>query len=53
MNILVLPPFNEAQRAVIESAATGASFTYASSAEATDEATGEIDCIMRWRAGQS
>ena len=38
MNILVLPPFNEAQRAVIEAAATGASFTYASSAEATDEA---------------
>lgn len=46
MNILVLPPFNEAQRAVIEAAATGASFTYASSAEATDEAIATADVIV-------
>ena len=46
MNILVLPPFNEAQRAVIEAAATGASFTYASSAEATDEAIAAADVIV-------
>lgn len=46
MNILVLPPFNEAQRAVIESAATGAPFTYASSAEATDEAIATADVIV-------
>lgn len=46
MNILVLPPFNEAQRAVIEAAATGASFTYASSAEVTDEAIATADVIV-------
>ena len=46
MNILVLPPFNEAQRAVIEAAATGASFTYASSAEVTDEAIAAADVIV-------
>lgn len=46
MNILVLPPFNEAQRAVIEAATTGASFIYASSAEATDEAIATADVIV-------
>lgn len=46
MNILVLPPFNETQRTVIESAAAGASFTYASSAEVMDEAIAAADVIV-------
>ena len=46
MNILILPPFNEAQRAVIEAAAEGASFIYASSAEVTDEAIAAADVIV-------
>lgn len=46
MNILVLPPFNETQRTVIESAAAGASFTYALSSEVTDEAIAAADVIV-------
>lgn len=46
MNILVLPPFNETQRTVIESAAASSSFTYASSAEVTDEAIAAADVIV-------
>lgn len=46
MNILVLPPFNETQRTVIESAAASSSFTYASSSEVTDEAIAAADVIV-------
>ena len=46
MNILVLPPFTEAQCRVLEAGAPGSVFTYTSPAEATDEQVSSADVIV-------
>lgn len=46
MNVLVLPPFNDAQRAAIEAGAPSASFTYAKSADLTDAQIASADAIV-------
>ncbi|OUN89339.1 D-2-hydroxyacid dehydrogenase [[Collinsella] massiliensis] len=46
MNILVLPPFTEAQRRVLEAGAPGSAFTYTSPANATDEQISSADAIV-------
>ena len=46
MNILVLPPFTEAQRRVLEAGAPGSAFTYTSPANATDEQISSADVIV-------
>lgn len=46
MNILVLPPFTEKQRAVIEAAAPSATFIYTTKDAVTDEELAQADVIV-------
>ena len=46
MNVLVLPPFNDSQRATLEAGAPGAAFAYTTAAETTDEQIAAADAIV-------
>lgn len=46
MNILVIPPFNDVQKAVLEAGAPGAAFTYADARDVTDEQVAAADVIV-------
>lgn len=46
MNVLVLPPFNAAQKSVLEAGAPGATFVYSDYRNATDEQIAEADVIV-------
>ena len=46
MNILVIPPFNTAQKTVLEAGAPAATFTYAAKPDITDEQVAEADVIV-------
>ena len=46
MNVLVLPPFNSAQKSVLEAGAPGATFVYSDYRSATDEQVAAADVIV-------
>lgn len=46
MNILVIPPFSTAQKAVLEAGAPGAAFTYAEACDVSDEQVAVADVIV-------
>lgn len=46
MNVLVLPPFNAAQKSVLEAGAPGATFVYSDYRSATDEQVAAADVIV-------
>lgn len=46
MNVLILLPFNDAQRATLEAGAPGAMFTYTTKADVTDEQIAAADAII-------
>lgn len=46
MNVLVLPPFNAAQKTVLEAGAPGATFVYSDYRSATDEQIAAADVIV-------
>lgn len=46
MNVLVLPPFNAAQKTVLEAGAPGATFVYSDYHSATDEQIAAADVIV-------
>ena len=46
MNILVIPPFSAAQKAVLEAGAPGAAFTYAEACDVSDKQVAVADVIV-------
>ena len=46
MNVLVLLPFNDAQRATLEAGAPGSTFTYTTKADVTDDEIAAADAII-------